>query len=134
MKLFYNKFGMYIDNDDDIIVDDNNLKINLKDREIKKCYQQIEFDTSNENEQIQNNTINSEENNNIKNNSPKKNEIKQESTKNNVDENNLNNAINFISEEIINMLYKEKDKEGKKLLYLKNQEADIQMKNQALIG
>ena len=124
MKLFYNKFGMYIDNDDDIIVDDNNLKINLKDREIKKCYQQIEFDTSNENEQIQNNTINSEENKNIKNNSPKKNEIKQESTKNNVDENNLNKAINFISEEIINILYKEKDKEGKKLLYLKNQEAD----------
>ena len=78
-----------------------------------------------ENKQIQNNNDNSNETNkNIKTNSLKKNEIKQELTKNEVDEKNLNKAINFISEEIINILYNEKDRADKILFYSLNPEVE----------
>ena len=122
IKLLYNKFGIYFDNDEDIIDDEIDLKFNLKDKELKKTFQQIEFDTFDENEKIQDNI--NEENKNNKINSPKKNEKKQEVNKNNANEKNLNKAINFISDEIIDILYKEKDKADKKLFYSKNPEID----------
>ena len=112
IKSLYNKFGMYIDNNKDIIEDEINI-LNLNDKEIKKSFQQIEFETFIENKQIQNNDENIEATKNVKINSPKKNEIKQEITKNDVDEKNLNKAISFISEEIISLLYNEKDRQDK---------------------
>jgi len=125
IKLLYNKFGMYVDNNDELNIDDNDLNLNFNDKEIKKSYQEIELETFVENKQIQNNNENIDETNkNIKMNSPKKNEIKQETTKNDVDEKNLNKAINFISDEIINVLYKEKDKADKIIFYSQNPEAD----------
>ena len=125
IKLLYNKFGMYVDNNDELNIDDNDLNLNFNDKEIKKSYQEIELDTFIENKQIQNNNdYTNETNKNVKMNSPKKNEVKQDTTKNEVDENNLNKAINFISDKIINVLYKEKDKLDKKIFYSLNPEAN----------
>ena len=137
IKLLYNKFGMNIDNSNDIDdneIDMNNINnINFNDKEIKKSFQQIEFDTFIEKKQIkeENNDKADETNKNIKINSPKKKEIsspkkgeknenKKDLTKSDVDEKNLNKAINFITEEIINIIYKEKDKADKIFYNSKN--------------
>ena len=126
IKLLYNKFGIYIDNNEELNMGENDLNLNFNTQEIKKSFQQIELETFVESKQIQNdnNDINNETNKNFKMNSPKKNEIKQDLTKNEVDEKNLNKALNFINEEIINILYKEKDRADKLIFYSKNPEAE----------
>ena len=135
IKSLYNKFGMNIDNENDDIIEEEQIKINfnLDNKEIKKCFQQIEFDSF----VIDNNKLNKKDNEidnnneatkNIKStknsgtNSPKKKAIKQELSKNDIEEKNLKKACNFISDEIINNLYKEKDKSDKLLFFSKNPE------------
>ena len=139
IKTLYTKFGMYIDTKEIVLEEELNTNINFNDKEIKKCFQQIDFDTY-----VENNHINQDINDNInegdknssrqtKLNSPKKGEnntqkktekteIKQELSKTHFYEQNLNKALNFISEEIINSLYKEKDKSDKLIFYAKNPE------------
>ena len=125
IKSLYNKFGMYVEHNEES-EDEIDMNLNLKDKEIKKSFQQIDFDIFVEKKQEPNNENNNTETKNVKINSPKKKDIKQESTKEStkdeVDEKNLNKAINYISSEIINILYNEKDKSDKILFNSKNPE------------
>ena len=149
IKSLYNKFGINIENDNDDIIEEDQINMNfnfdLNKTEIKKCFQQIELDSFIENKSLIKKDKNDSENTsnettkNIKINSPKKNEIaspkkketKQELTKSDIEENNLKKAINFISDEIINCLYKEKDKSDKLLFYSKNPELNANTTNES---
>ena len=98
---------------------------------MKKSYQQIEFESFSD---INNRKISIEnKDNEMKNNSPKKNNNdnnnKKEINKIDIDDKNLNIAINYISNDIIDILYKEKDKSDKNIFYLKNPELNTEEKN-----
>ena len=137
IKSLYNKFGMNIDNNEDDIIEEEQIKINFNfdsnNKQIKKCFQQIEFDSFIDNNKLKKENIDNDNNNNeaLKNikstknsgtNSPRKKTMRQELSKNDIEEKNLKKASDFISDEIINNLYKEKDKSDKILFYSKNPE------------
>ena len=132
----YNKFGMYVDVDSDKDNEIRILGIDFNEKEIKKCFQSIELDT-NMNQNLSNNEEkNKEENENIthkKKIAIKKSNKKLLNSKNNVDfeleEKNKNKILDFICNNIINWLYKEKDKSDKIIFYSNHPEYNINEEN-----
>ena len=130
----YNKFGMYVEVDSPQDNDINILGIDFSEKELKKTFQSIELDTNLNNNLINNlnikeNTINEKtQGSPKKNNEKKRANIKRKSITKKIDnsdninifdleEKNKNKILNFISNNIINWLYKEKDKSDKRIFY-----------------
>ena len=125
----YNKFGMYVDVNTSQESQINILGIEFSEKELKKAFQSIELDTKiNTNIKENENTINSEK----KQISPKKNiekrasisrksfikkTIKNDEAIFELEESFKNKILDFISNNIINWLYKEKEKSDKIIFY-----------------
>ena len=126
IKTMYDKFGMWVNIETKM---DEEIDINFNEKIIKKSYQQIEFDSfKNDTRKIYS------ENKDIKINSPKKNNNNNENKSEidniySIDDKNMNKALNYISNDIIDILYKEKDKLDKNIFYSKNPEFNQEEKS-----
>ena len=126
MSSLYNKFGMYIEVDSGLENEINILGIDFNEKEVKKCFQSIEL------ENLPAEEIPEEEDpkNKKASNDKKKNEKK---LNNNLiyelEEKNKNKVLDFISNDVINWLYKDKDKSDKIIFYSNHPEYNINEEN-----
>ena len=122
----YNKFGMYVDTDTSQENQIHLLGIDFSEKELKKSFQSIELDVVNN---VKENNVNSPKKKSSKkiehfkgkDKIPSK-KLEQNYGENNaeifeLEEKNKNKILDFISNNIINWLYKEKDKSDKTVFY-----------------
>ena len=147
IKTLYNKFGMYVDikssPDNQIHI----LGIDFSEKELQKTFQTIELETEiNKNNKEEKDNVNIEKENipiaskkderssvNIRRKSViKKIESVNNEIKNNIfelEEKNKNKILDFISNKLINWLYKEKDKSDRIIFYSKHPEYNTNEEN-----
>ena len=136
----YNKFGMYVDVSTAQDTEINILGMDFSEKELKKSFQSIELDTNtnNINENINNNELKSVsvkksedgKRSSVKKKSKKKNDNSENSmTAFDIEEKNKNKILDFISNNLINWLYKEKDKSDKVIFYSHHPEYNTDEEN-----
>ena len=126
MSSLYNKFGMYVEVDSGLENEINILGINFNEKEVKKCFQTIELES-----------LPAEENHEEEdpNNKKAANDKKKNAKKSNenlifeIEEKNKNKVLDFISNEVINWLYKAKDKSDKIIFYSNHPEYNTNEEN-----
>ena len=145
----YNKFGMYVDMNTSQENEMQILGIDISEKELKKSFQSIELETNikknkveslvNDSEKIENSQKKKTERGSIKRGSitkpsmtkGNKNDESMESKSVifDLEEKNKNKIIDFISNNIINWLYKEKDKSDKIVFYSHHPEYNTNEEN-----
>jgi len=126
MTSLYNKFGMYVEVDSGLENEINILGIDFNEKEVKKCFQSVELENLPADEAHEEEDPNNKKASNDK----KKNEKK--SNKNlifELEEKNKNKVIDFISNEVINWIYKDKDKSDKIIFYSNHPEYNTNEEN-----
>ena len=126
MTSLYNKFGMYVEVESGLESEINILGIDFNEKEVKKCFQTIEL------ENLPVEEIHEEEDPNNKKapNDKKKNEKKPNMNLIfELEEKNKNKVIDFISNEVINWIYKDKDKSDKIIFYSNHPEYNVNEEN-----
>ena len=126
MTSLYNKFGMYVEVESGLENEINILGIDFNEKEVKKCFQSVELENLPADEAHEEEDPNNKKASNDK----KKNEKK--SNKNlifELEEKNKNKVIDFISNEVINWIYKDKDKSDKIVFYSNHPEYNTNEEN-----